>query len=84
MSTLFLQSQVFFFISSTGFVALWILTAIFLYYLIRATNTFGRILEQVEKDIDNIGDTTKEMIEDIRDSTVFGFLFRKRKKHRKD
>jgi large-conductance mechanosensitive channel len=79
MDTL-LQSQVFFFISSVGFVLLWILTAIFLFYLIRATNTFSRILEQVEKDIDNIGDTTKEMLEDVRDSTVFGFLFRKKKK----
>ena len=75
MSTLFLQSQVFFFISSTGFVALWILTAIFLYYLIRATNTFGRILEQVEKDIDNIGDTTKELLNDMRDNVIFKFLF---------
>ena len=82
MNTL-LQSQVFFFISSVGFVVLWILVGIFLFYLIRATNTFSRILEQIEKDIDNIGDTTKEMIEDVRDSAVFGFLFRKKGKGRK-
>ena len=82
MDTL-LQSQVFFFISSVGFVILWILTAIFLFYLIRATKTFSKILDQMGDDIESMGDTTKEMLEDIRDSAVFGFLFRKKKKGRK-
>lgn len=77
------QSQVFFFISSVGFVVLWILTAVFLVYLIRATNTFSKIMSKVEKDIDNIGDTTKEMLEDVRDSVIFNFLFRRKKKRRK-
>jgi len=80
----FLQSEVFFFISSVGFIVLGILVAIFLFYLIRATNTFSKILEKVEKDIDEIGDTTKEMVEDMKDSFIFNFLFRKKKKHRKD
>src|SRR3989344_2920376 len=75
---LVLQSQVFFFISSVGFVMLWILTAIFLFYLIRATNTFSRIMDKIEKNIDNVGDTTKELLEDVRDSAVFNFLFRKK------
>ena len=79
-----IQSQIFFFISSVGFVVLWILAAIFLFYLIRATNTFSRIMNKLEKNIDKIGDTTKEMVEDMRDSTVLNFLFRKKKKHRKD
>ncbi|MFA5791770.1 MAG: hypothetical protein WC884_01900 [Candidatus Paceibacterota bacterium] len=83
MDTL-LQMQVFFFISSLGFVFLWILFAIFLFYLIRATKTFSRILKRIEKDVDNIGDTTKEMLDDMRESTIFNFLFRKKKKHRKD
>jgi large-conductance mechanosensitive channel len=83
MNTL-LQSQVFFFISSVGFIILGVFVAVFLFYLIRATNTFSRILEQIEDDIDNIGDTTKEMVEDIRDSAVFGFLFRKKRKSRKN
>jgi uncharacterized protein YqhQ len=83
MDTL-LQSQVFFFISSIGFILLWILVAIFLFYLIRATNTFSRIMDRVEKDIDNIGDTTKEMLDDVRESTVFNFLFKKKRKSRKN
>lgn len=83
MDTL-LQSQVFFFISSIGFVVLWIFVAILLFYLIRVTNTFSKIIDKVEKDVDSIGDTTKEMLEEVRDSTVFNFLFRKKKKRRKE
>jgi uncharacterized protein YoxC len=83
MNTL-LQTQVFFFISSIGFVTLWILVAIFLIYLIRVTKTLSKIVNKVEKDIDKIGDTTKEMVEDMRDSVIFNFLFRKKRKHRKD
>lgn len=83
MNTL-LQSQVFFFISSLGFVVLWIFTGVFLYYLIRATKTFGRIIEKAEDDINEVGDTTKEMFEEIKDSAVFNFLFKKKKRNKKD
>ena len=82
MNTL-LDSQVFFFISSIGFVLLWVLTAIFLMYLIRATNTLGRIMGKAEDDIDKLGDISKEMLEDIHDSFIFSFLFRKKKKTQK-
>ncbi len=77
------NSEIFFFISSIGFVLLWVLTAIFLVYLIRATNTLGRIMEKAEKDIEQVGDTTKEMLEDIRESTIFSFLFKKKKRKSK-
>lgn len=78
------QVQGFFFISSIGFIFLWILMAIFLFYLIRATSIFSNILKKIEKDVDHIGDTTKEMIEEVRDSIIFNFLFKKKKKNRKD
>ena len=78
-----LQSQVFFFISSVGFVVLWILTAIFLFYLVRITRAFSRILDKIEDNINKIGDTTKEMLEDLRDSSLFNFFLRKRRKSRK-
>ena len=77
------QSEAFFFISAVGFVFLWVLTAILLVYLIRATNTFSRIMDKIEENIDQVGDTTKEMLEDVRQSVVFNFLFRKKKKSRK-
>ena len=79
-----MQTQVFFFISSVGFVVLWIFIAIFLFYLIRVTNTLSRILEKVEKDINDIGETTKEIIEEIKDNKIFNFLFGKKRKSRKN
>jgi uncharacterized protein YoxC len=80
----FLQSQVFFFISSIGFVVLGILAAIFLFYLIRATKILSKIMDKVEKDVENIGDTTKEMLGEMKDSAIFNFLFRRKKKRRRD
>jgi len=74
------QSQVFFFISSVGFVFLWILLAIFLYYLIRVASTLSRITEKFEKDINNVGDTTRELLDDMKDNIVFKFLFGKKKR----
>jgi uncharacterized protein YoxC len=78
------QTEIFFFISSIGFVLLWILLAIFLVYLIRAMSIFSRIMERMEQDIDKIGDTTKEMLLEMKDSAIFHFLFRKKKKGRKE
>ena len=69
------QSQVFFLISSIGFVTLWVLVGVFLYYAIKAVKSFSRIINKIEKDIGEIGDTSKEMVEDIRESTIFQFLF---------
>jgi len=83
MDTL-LQMQVFFFISSVGFVFLWILVAIFLFYLVRAMNTFSRIMDRIEKDMNNLSDSTKDLFEDMRNSIIFNFLFGKKRKHRKD
>ncbi len=78
------QVSIFFLISSVGFVILWILTAIVLFYLVKITHTFDRILLKAEKDIEEIGDITKEVIEDMQNHPIFRFLFgSKRKKTRK-
>ena len=41
-------------------------------------------MEKVEKDVNNIGDTTKELLEDLRDNVVFNFLFGKKKRRPKE
>ena len=74
------QSEIFFFISSIGFIILGILFAVFLFYLIRTLNTFSRIMNLIEKDINQIGDTTKEMLEDVRDSSLFRLILGRRKR----
>lgn len=78
-----MQSQVFFFISSVGFVILSILVAVLMYYLIRAAKTFERIMAKLERDIENIGDATAEMLDDLRESSLFRFFVKRVKKKKK-
>jgi hypothetical protein len=40
-------------------------------------------MAKLEKDIDTIGDTTKDFLEDIQDSFIYRLLFKKKKKHSK-
>jgi uncharacterized protein YoxC len=82
--TTIMQSQIFFFISSVGFIILGILVGVVLIYLLRAINLFSKTLEKLEKNIDSVGDITKEMLEEIEDSNVFRFLFKKKRKHKKN
>jgi len=77
-----MQSQVFFFISSIGFVVLGLLVGILLVYLIRVSRTFSRIIDKAEEDINRIGDTTKEILEEIRDNSLFQFFSKFFKKKR--
>ena len=82
--TTVMQSQIFFFISSVGFIILGILVGIVLVFILRAVNSFSKILKKLEKDVSSMSDTTKEMLEDVRDSNVFRFLFKGKKKHKKN
>lgn len=80
MNTL-IQSEVFFFISSIGFVILGILGIILLILCIKTVRSFLRILEKVESSMDSIGDITLDLIEDMRNSIFFRMFFRTRRKH---
>ncbi len=80
----FLQMYIFFFISSVGFVVLFVFVSVLLFYSIRAARTFSEILDKVDKSVDEIGDTTKDIIEDMRDSFLFNLIFKKKRRSRKD
>lgn len=70
-----MHSDIFFFISSIGFVILGILAAILLVYLIRAVRSFVHISEKIEASVETIGDTTMELIEDLRENIFFKMIF---------
>ncbi len=74
------QSEIFFFISSIGFVLLGILISIILIYSIKALHSFTRILAKIEDSLDTIGDTTMELIEDLQSNVFFRMLFNPKKK----
>ena len=80
----FSQSQVFFIISSVGFIFLWVLLAIFLYYLIRVARAFSKIMDMIENHVSTVGDITREMLSEMKDNPIFKFFFNKKRKSRKD
>ncbi len=75
--------DIFFVISSLGFIVVAVFVSILLFHSILAMRSFSRIIRKAERDIDNIGDTTKEFLEEVRDSSVFNLFMGKRKKNRK-
>ncbi len=76
-----IHADVFFFISSIGFMIIGILAIIIMIKIMHITATFSRIAKKVERDIDAIGDTTKEIVEEMRDSLLYRLLFSGRKKN---
>jgi hypothetical protein len=46
-------------------------------------SSVARISTKIEKDIDNIGDTAKDFVMQLWDSTIFSFIFGKKRKSKK-
>lgn len=82
MDTL-INANIFFFISSVGFIVLGVLAIVALVHIIHILEAFARISKKIENDVNSIGDTTKEMIEEMKDSMVYRFLFGASKKKTK-
>ncbi len=74
------NADVFFFISSVGFIIIWVLVLVFAFYLISAVKTFSRIIAKIEQNIDTVGDITRELLGEVKDSMIFRFLFGKKKR----
>jgi uncharacterized protein YoxC len=75
-----MQSQIFFFISSVGFIVFFVLGTIFLIYLIRTMKAFSRIMDKVEANVDMIGEKTADLLEDVQESSIFRLFFKRKKK----
>jgi len=78
-----IHADIFFFISSIGFVVCFILFIIIAVYLIAIFRNVAAITKKVERDVETIGDTAKELVLDLQNSSLFSLLFRKRKKYTK-
>lgn len=79
MDTL-LKANVFFFVTTISVAAVTIAIVIVSYYAIRTLEQARSTLKVVEE---HVGDTTedvKDLILDLRESTIFRFLFRKKRK----
>lgn len=79
MNTL-VHADIFFFISSIGFVIIFSLLVVALVYGIRLLRRVDHISKKIEASIDIAADDTKALIADLRDSVAFRFLFGKRRR----
>ncbi len=77
------HADLFFLVATIGFIVIFALFAIALLYLISLFKSILTISKIIEKDIESIGDTTKEFIMQLWDNPIFSFLFGSKKKKRK-
>lgn len=73
------QAQIFFAVSSFGFIVLGLLAATLIVLGIRALSSLTRILEKIETNVENIGDATKDLIDDLRHNVIFKMFFGQKK-----
>jgi hypothetical protein len=77
------HADIFFFVATIGFIVIFALFAVALMYLISLFKSILKITKIIEKDIETIGDTTKEFIMQLWDNPIFSWLFASKKKKRK-
>jgi hypothetical protein len=73
------HANLFFLVSTIGFALIVILIAIGLIYLIILFKTVVRISKKIEKDVDTIGDTAKDLVSQLLGSRIFSWIFGLRK-----
>jgi energy-converting hydrogenase Eha subunit H len=76
------HADIFFLVSTIGFIIIFILVIIGLIYIISLLKSVTRISRKIEKDIDNIGDTAKDFVMQLWDSAIFSWIFGKKKKRK--
>ena len=79
MNTL-IHADIFFFVSSVGFVILAGLLIVALVYVIGILRKIKAISQKIGDDVQDISADTKAFIHDIRESGPYRLLFKKRKK----
>ncbi|MEI6022577.1 MAG: hypothetical protein WCQ32_01925 [bacterium] len=77
------QSSIFFLISSIGFVLLWVLFAICLFYAIKILRHIKKLIDLLEKNIDSLNEDAKDLLFDIQESTLFRLFFPKKRRRNK-
>jgi len=75
-----IHADIFFFISSVGFVVVTFVMLVGLVYIISILRRVDRITKKIETGIGTMEEHTREFVSDLRESIVFRVLFGGRKK----
>lgn len=78
MSTL-IHADIFFFVSSVGFIIIFALVSVGLYYIVGILKSVRHISRKLEGDVDNLSADAKEFISDLRTSVVYRMIFGKKR-----
>jgi large-conductance mechanosensitive channel len=72
--------DIFFVISSVGFILVFCMLLVLLFYLIKAVRAWNELTEKIEKNIDSVGYAGRELIDEVRDSMAFRLLFKPKRR----
>lgn len=81
MNTL-IHADIFFFISSIGFIILFALFVIALVYLIKLIRSLHRTIEMLKTKAKGLEEDAEELLEDVRESVVFRLIFGRKNRTR--
>ena len=76
MNTL-IHADIFFFISSIGFIGIFAILIVGLWYVVGILKSVRQISQKLEKDVDDISGEEKEFFGDIRNSMFYRMVFGK-------
>ena len=79
----FIKADIFFFVTTIAVVIFTALTSITLYYLIVGLASFKRMAKKLEAEQENAEEFVKETVERVTESSIFNFLFPKKRKSKK-
>lgn len=82
MTTL-IHADIFFFISTIGFIILASLGAVVLIYVIGIVRRINKISETIGGNIEGMSEDAREFVRDVRDSGVYRMLFGRAKTKKK-
>ncbi|MEO5646544.1 MAG: hypothetical protein ABIO57_02115 [Candidatus Paceibacterota bacterium] len=74
------HADVFFLVATIGFIIIFALLVVVLIYIISLFKSVNRITKKIENNIDTIGDTAKDFVVSLWDSSVFSWIFGKKRK----
>lgn len=78
-----IQSDIFFFISSISAIVFTVFFIIIGFYLVKTMKNFHHISQTLREAVDDTDQELREMIDQVRESSIFNFLFGKKKSKKK-
>jgi hypothetical protein len=78
METL-IHADIFFFITTIAVVIFLILGSICFYYVIKILGNIKRASDQLEKEVDRLGDNVDSLYHTIKESFIFNLIFKKKR-----